>query len=469
MNDDNDKQQFVKGLYSDMENQLNDVYEQKKESRNELLKVIGEILLTYTILNNVISLSKSEYNKEYVLLSKLIKKHTEDDIGQINSIVYNITKKTIDKTFNFYSYNHNFKDVEKIVNENFRGKHFSERVWDNEKEVAKKLNKQCQDFLKGKINVNQIKKTIEKTYNTSAYNAKRLVETEVARCHSAAFDRFGQEVGVKKVRYNSILDRKTCDDCSQYDEKIYNFDKKPELPRHPMCRCYYDIVDDDYIEITSKMSADASDIGMPKEGTLISNEDFKNFESSIDKLGMRIEGFENYKGDVQILNELVEDLIIIKDTQPSIADMKNGLLIKYEDLGNINDFAVSHKKSISFNSKVYNDSFYLKQSYEQSEKCGFFVKGTDYRSVIYHESGHILCSRNLKLQNELEKYIIDKAEASNLSVNDYIVKNISGYAIEKDYKTEKYKELLPEIMSMCYNNGNNKEIGNMILKELKLR
>lgn len=246
MNDDNDKQQFVEGLYSDMENQLNDVYEQKKESRDELLKVIGEILLAYTILNNVISLSKSEYNKEYILLSKLIKKHTEDDIGQTNSIVDNITKKTIDKTFNFYSYNHNFKDVEKIVNENFRGKHFSERVWVNEKEVAKKLNKQCQDFLKGKINVNQIKKTIEKTYNTSAYNAKRLVETEVARCHSAAFDRFGQEVGVKKVRYNSILDRKTCDDCKQYDEKIYNFDKKPELPRHPMCRCYYDIVDDNY-------------------------------------------------------------------------------------------------------------------------------------------------------------------------------------------------------------------------------
>ena len=89
---------------------------------------------------------------------------------------------------------------------NFKGKHFSKRIWSNEKEVANHLHRKVNDFLKGKVNVNQIRKDIEKTFNTSAYNSKRLVTTEVARCSSNAFDRYCKEVGVKKVKYNATLD-----------------------------------------------------------------------------------------------------------------------------------------------------------------------------------------------------------------------------------------------------------------------
>ena len=226
-----------------MEKQLNDTYRQKKENRNELLKAIAMIMLTYTIVDNVMSLSKSDYDKEYILLYKLIKKLTKGDIKQIQDNTTKIVESTVKSTFNFYSYNHNLKDVEKIINQNFKGKHFSSRVWDNEQEVAKKLTKQCQDFLRGKINVNQIEKEIKNTYNTSSYNAKRLVETEVSRCHNEAFYKFCEETGVKKVKYNAVLDSRTCEDCSQYDGNIYDYDKKIELNRHPSCRCYFEIVE----------------------------------------------------------------------------------------------------------------------------------------------------------------------------------------------------------------------------------
>ena len=237
----NKDDEFVDSLYDEADKQLNESYKKKKESRDELLKAIAMILLTYTIVDNVLSLSEKDYNKEYSLLGALIVKLSKGNIKQEINNTTNILKNTVKNTYKHYSYNYKLKDVENIINKNFKGKHFSKRIWENEQEVAKKLTKQCQDFLRGKINVNDIEKEIKNTYNTSAYNAKRLVETEVSRCHSAAFNRFCRETGVKKVKYNAILDMKACDDCKEYDGKVYEFGKQPSLPMHPMCRCFYEI------------------------------------------------------------------------------------------------------------------------------------------------------------------------------------------------------------------------------------
>ena len=245
MKDSKKVQDFVESLYDNADEELNSTYRQKKESRDELLKAIALILLSYTIINDVLSLSKSDYNKQYNLLSTLVIKLTKADIRQIQDNAVNILKNTVKSTYDFYSYNHNLKDVEKIINQNFKGKHFSSRVWDNEQEVAKKLLKQCQDFLQGKINVNQIEKEIKNTYNTSSYNAKRLVETEVSRCHIGAFERFCKETGVKKVKREEVLDSKTCSECMEHDGEIWDFNNpdKPILPEHPCCRGYWSIVE----------------------------------------------------------------------------------------------------------------------------------------------------------------------------------------------------------------------------------
>ena len=240
MKNSKEVQDFVESLYADMEKQLNETYKQKKENRDELLKAIAMIMLTYTIVDNVMNLSKSDYDKQYNLLLSLITKLSRSDIEQITTNATNILKNTVKNTFDFYSYNHDLKDVEKIINQNFKGKHFSSRVWTNGESLAQELTKQIQDFLKGKVNVNQIESNIKKIYNSSAYNTKRLVTTEVSRCHNAAFERFCKETGVKKVIRNATLDNRTCTDCAEHDGEIYDIDKIPEIP-HPMCRCYYEV------------------------------------------------------------------------------------------------------------------------------------------------------------------------------------------------------------------------------------
>lgn len=236
-----DEEKFVEGLYEQANEQLKEVYKEQKEARNELLKEIAMIMLTYSILDGVMSVRKEDRDKAYKKISSLILINC-NNIGkkQVNAI-NDILKSTVNKTFEFYNYNTNLKDVRKIIESNFKGKHFSERVWENENEVAKYLHKQVNNFLNGKINVNQIKKDIERTFNTSAYNVRRLVETEVNRCSSNAFDRFCEETGVKKVRYNATLDNRLCNDCAQYHDRLFNIKDKIETPRHPLCRCFYTI------------------------------------------------------------------------------------------------------------------------------------------------------------------------------------------------------------------------------------
>lgn len=241
--DSKELQDFIEGLYDENENGLRDTYRQKKESRDELLKAIAIIMLSYNIVDGVMSLSRKDFLKESNNIKKFIKSLTLGDITQMQDNTNNILKNTAESVFDFYSYNHDLKDVEKIIKDGFKGKHFSDRIWDNEQAVANRLNKQCQDFLQGKINVNQIKNDIEKTYNTSAYNAKRLVETEVSRCSNQSFIRFCNETGVKKIKRNAILDTHTCSDCADYDGVIYDLDKAPTLPSHPNCKCFFSIVE----------------------------------------------------------------------------------------------------------------------------------------------------------------------------------------------------------------------------------
>lgn len=236
-----DEEKFIESLYEEANEQLKEVYKEQKEAKDELLQEIAMIMLTYTIIDGLMSIRKEDRDKSYKKISSLILSNYKS-IGknQINALNV-ILKSTVNKTFKFYNYNANLKDVKKIIESNFKGKHFSERVWENENEVAKYLHKQVNNFLNGKINVNQIKKDIEKTFNTSAYNSKRLVETEVSRCSSDSFDKFCEETGVKKVRYNATLDSRLCNDCEQYHDRVFDIKDKIEVPRHPCCRCFYTI------------------------------------------------------------------------------------------------------------------------------------------------------------------------------------------------------------------------------------
>ena len=231
---------FIESLYNLAEKQLKKIYKIKKVNRDKILQEVANILLTYTIANDVMVMDKSTRDKEYEKMSNLIIDISKGQAASQEKIIADILSKVVKETFSFYHYNEGLKDVKKIVDANFKGKHFSKRIWSNEKEVANHLHRKVNDFLKGKVNVNQIRKDIEKTFNTSAYNSKRLVTTEVSRCQNEAFISFCKETGVKKIKRNETLDSKTCEECRSLHGKIYDLDKAPGII-HPMCRGFNEV------------------------------------------------------------------------------------------------------------------------------------------------------------------------------------------------------------------------------------
>lgn len=235
-----DEEKFVENLYDEANEELKEVYRQQKEVRDKILQEIAMIMLTYTVLDGLMSIGKKDKEKIYKKLSGLIIINYKNISNKEVKVLNNILESTVKKTFNFYSYNADLKDIKHIIESNFKGKHFSERIWSNEKNIVNHLHKQIKGFINGEVNVNQIKKNIEKTFNVSAYNAKRLVTTEVSRCQNEAFRKLCEETNVKKVKRNAILDSKTCDDCYPLNGKIYELKDMPQIS-HPMCRCFYEI------------------------------------------------------------------------------------------------------------------------------------------------------------------------------------------------------------------------------------
>ncbi|MBU3111993.1 phage head morphogenesis protein [Clostridium lacusfryxellense] len=244
MKDYTDKEEldFIEELYNEADKQIKEVYKEQKDNRDELLKQLATIMLTYSILNDLMKLSIADKKKEHNRLSNMVTSGAQRQGTTQNRVIEEMLSSTINKTFDFYSYNVNFKDVKEIIGNNFKGKHFSTRVWEKEEDVAKHLNKKVNDFLNGKVNVNQIKRNIEDTYNANAYNARRLVETEINRVEDEAFKRFCKETGVKRVMRNEEMDSRTCAECAGINENVYDLEDAPG-GLHPCCRGYNTIVE----------------------------------------------------------------------------------------------------------------------------------------------------------------------------------------------------------------------------------
>ncbi|CUO15063.1 minor capsid protein [Clostridium paraputrificum] len=241
-----DREKFLEDIYKSSEEGLKEVYKEQEENKENILKEIAMILLTYTIVDNVLSLNKKEKDSCYNKLSKLILSMFGAEIKNSTETINNILIDAAEKNFKYYGLKDNKRFIEKLVNEHYRGLKFSDRVWNNGNDVSKILHKEIKDFLDGKINANQIKSHIEKRFDVNKYNVKRLVNTEIARIESKVTENYFKEYGIKKVRYNACLCN-TCDKCMSDHNKVFNVDdsNRPSLPRHPNCQCFYVQEDDE--------------------------------------------------------------------------------------------------------------------------------------------------------------------------------------------------------------------------------
>lgn len=178
------------------------------------------------IKNNLDSLSKSEND----FLEKLLEDAASDAIKE--------TALKIGMVADWHILRDEF--VKRAINTPIDGKNFSSRIWENTNDLANRIYNDVLDCIRNGTRPNAIARKIKDDYGATAYQAKRLVNTELARVVSdAQLDVYKNSGVVQKVMWMATLEDNTCENCAGLDGKTFDIDKAPRQPLHPCCRCCY--------------------------------------------------------------------------------------------------------------------------------------------------------------------------------------------------------------------------------------
>lgn len=186
------------------------------------------------MMNQVDSVMNNVYKVENRQTKSFLKQLAEKAYYKT---IFNIQKRTkLGFSFSHVSE----KQIDKVLNMNWSGKHFSQRIWRNTKKLAKKIKEELLvSLLTGRTD-RETAEVIREECGGGANEARRLVRTESAFVSGELTGEAYKECDVEKYRYVSVLDLKTSKICRELDGKVFNVKDKQAgknyPPMHPWCR-----------------------------------------------------------------------------------------------------------------------------------------------------------------------------------------------------------------------------------------
>ena len=131
-----------------------------------------------------------------------------------------------------------------IVNGSFQNAKFSDRIWMYQDLLKNDLGTLLQSGLIQGKSARALARDLKKTFDTTTYNAERLMRTELARVQTEAqrqsFKRNGFDMYMFIANVNPTK-HGTCPICKKLDGKHFKVDKmmpgENAPPMHPHCRC----------------------------------------------------------------------------------------------------------------------------------------------------------------------------------------------------------------------------------------
>lgn len=127
--------------------------------------------------------------------------------------------------------------LQQLLQSKWSGQNYSDRVWHNTEQLAKKLEDSITDLLVLGKDSDTIKQEIIKQFNVSYNVADRLLRTETSHAYNqAALQRYA-DMGVDKIEL--LIEPDACEECKAYDGKQFLLKDVPIIPAHPNCLCCY--------------------------------------------------------------------------------------------------------------------------------------------------------------------------------------------------------------------------------------
>lgn len=134
------------------------------------------------------------------------------------------------------------KSAQTIVNADFQGATWSDRIWANNDTLKSRLEQLLTRSLVQGINPNVLARNLrdqfKKEFDNARYMAERLMRTETARVQDAAQMKSFEKYGYKYVKW--IAEPSACNIClgiATDNDGVYLVDEVPTIPVHANCRC----------------------------------------------------------------------------------------------------------------------------------------------------------------------------------------------------------------------------------------
>ncbi len=238
--------------------QMKPLLQAYKRSFNRIQEQIGKIYMEYS-QDGELKISRSQ---RYTVLKQL-EKNLVSMAKELNGIDLKNTTKILEDIFKELFYRTVFlieagtevvidlsilrpEFIKAAVKMPIKGEMFSKRIWDNKKKLIKRLRRELESGMIEGISIDKMARKIKRQFGVSAYESKRLVHTEMARCMTHAQDEVYRNSGVVgKVMFDATLDEKTSNKCQHLDGKVFDINSNyPKPPVHPNCRsCIVPVVD----------------------------------------------------------------------------------------------------------------------------------------------------------------------------------------------------------------------------------
>ncbi|AEB93127.1 minor head protein [Lactobacillus johnsonii DPC 6026] len=130
--------------------------------------------------------------------------------------------------------------VEAALNARWEGKNFSSRIWDNTDKLAERLQELFTTKELSNMSERDMIKQIAHEFNTSKFNASRLIRTEANFFYSKIKLDNWHKRGVERYQLLAVIDSRTSKICRSINGKIFKVRDavfgKNMPPLHPFCR-----------------------------------------------------------------------------------------------------------------------------------------------------------------------------------------------------------------------------------------
>lgn len=183
---------------------------------------------------------------------------------------------------------------------------------------------------------------------------------------------------------------------------------------------------------------------IPK-GENISFKEYKKLREYATSKGITLRGFKKSDVDIALAKETIDEAARMLEKYPELkGTAKKPFTLELSTAMRANDFAeTSHgvKHIIKLNADAFRDKEKLASEYKKLADAGWFVKGTDYHSIIHHEIGHIIGEMRDIDGLHIAELVLETDEVDKVFA--YIKKNLSKYSSVKEDGTE----IISEVMS----------------------